>query len=352
MSSIKVRAAIIGAGWYAAQNHIPVLARRGDVVLDAVCRKGPEELERVREHFGFAFASEDHHAILERKPDIVVVASPHHLHFQHTRDALLAGAHVLCEKPFTLNPREAWELVALAKEKGRHLLIANGYNYLPRVAELRERIAGGMLGEIEHVMVSFISATRDVFHGDAGLNSWKTAFFRPDKATWQDPAQGGGFAYGQLSHSLALMLYLTGLEPERVSAHTLARGTVDLADAGAVRMRNGAVVSVSGAAAMPQGNRGLMRLFITGTKGLLTAEFDRDHCEFRGFDGTEERFALSEGEWVYNCVGPIEALVELAQGRGRNQSSGEIGANSTAILAGLLTSAAANGAPQAVQGPA
>ncbi len=45
-------------------------------------------------------------------------------------------------------------------------------------------------------------------------------FFRPEKSTWQDPAQGGGFAYGQMSHCLALMFFLTGLSPETVSAQT------------------------------------------------------------------------------------------------------------------------------------
>ena len=116
-------------------------------------------------------------------------------------------------------------------------------------------------------------------------------------------------------------------------------------------MTNGAVVAVSGAAAMPQGNRGLMRLFLTGTRGLLTAEFDRDACEFRGFDGRVERFDLAEGDWVYNCRGPVDALADLAQGRGSNRSPGVIGAQTTAIIAAMLASAAEGGAPRPVAGP-
>ena len=54
MPQAKLRAAVIGAGWYAAANHIPVLAGRNDVVLDGVCRLGTDELARVRDHFGFA----------------------------------------------------------------------------------------------------------------------------------------------------------------------------------------------------------------------------------------------------------------------------------------------------------
>lgn len=348
MSDRTLRAAVLGAGWYAAQNHIPVLKARPEVVLDGVSRLGAEELERARAHFGFAFASEDAGAVLARKPDIVVVATPHQLHYRQARAALEGGAHVLCEKPMTLDPAEAWDLVRIAEKHNRHLLVANGYQYLPQVDVLRHKIAAGAIGSIEHVMASFISATRDVFHGDAGLKSWQTTFFRPSRSTWQDPAQGGGFAYGQMSHCLALMFFLTGLSPETVSAQTFGLGDVDLANAGAIKLSNGAVASVSGAAAMPQGNRGLMRLFIAGSEGMLTAEFDRDWCEIRRNNGSVERLDIPAGDWVYKCDGPVNALVDLALGRGTNLSSGRIGAETTATIAALLASGRAGGTPQAV----
>lgn len=344
----QLKAAVLGAGWYAAQNHIPVLQARPEVVLDGVSRLGLDELERVRAHFGFAFASEDAYNVLARRPDIVVIAAPHHLHYPLARSALEGGAHVLCEKPMTLDPAEAWDLVRIAERQGRHLLVANGYQYLPQVDALRRRIADGVIGDIEHVMASFISVTRDVFHGDAGLNQWKTTFFRPAKSTWQDPAQGGGFAYGQMSHCLALMYFLTGLPPVTVSAHTFGLTDVDLADAGAIRLSNGAVASVSGAAAMPQGNRGLMRLFIAGSEGVVIAEFDRDFCEIRRNDGSVERLDIPVGDWVYKCDGPVNALVDLALGQGANLSPGRVGAETTATIAGMLASSRAGGAPQPV----
>lgn len=344
----QLKAAVLGAGWYAAQNHIPVLAARPEVVLDGVSRLGAEELERVRRHFGFAFASEAADEVLSRRPDIVVIATPHHLHYPLARAALEGGAHVLCEKPMALDPAEAWDLVRIAERNGRHLLVANGYQYLPQVDALRARIAAGAIGRIEHVMASFISTTRDVFHGDVGLDQWKTTFFRPARSTWQDPAQGGGFAYGQMSHCLALAYFITGLSPVSASAHTFGLDGVDLADAAAVRLSNGAVASFSGAAAMPQGNRGLMRLFITGSGGVVIAEFDRDFCEIRYGDRTVEQLDLAAGDWLYKCDGPVNALVDLALGQGANLSPGRIGAETTATIAALLDSSRADGAPRAV----
>lgn len=342
---------MIGAGWFAAQNHIPVLAARPEVVLDGVCRKGAADLQRVRDHFGFAFASEDFCEVLARRPDIVVVSSPHAFHFEHARAALEAGAHVLCEKPMTLAAGEAWELVALAERCGREILIANSYNYLPHVRALRDRIAGGLLGEIEHVASSFISVTRDVFVGDAGLDKWRTTFFRPDRSTWQDPAAGGGFAYGQLSHSLALMYFLTGKTPQRLAALTRNEEGVDIADAAMVELDGGAVASISGSVAMPQGLRALMRLFIAGRNGLLTAEFDLDRCSIRLNDGTAEDLPLAPGDWAVDSAGPVDALVDLALGRGENLSDGTIGARTTATIEAMARSAAEGGAMVAVAGP-
>lgn len=341
----RLRVAVIGAGWYAAQNHIPVLAARKDVELDAVNRLGATELARVKDHFGFAFASEDFREVLERSPDAVVVASPHPLHFEHASAALAAGAHVLCEKPMTLDPLEAWALVEQAHAARRTLLVANGYHYLPGVSELRTLIQDGAVGRIEHVMCSFISATRAVFEGEAGMARWQTAFFRPDRGTWQDPTQGGGFAYGQMSHSIALALWLTGLVPKSISARTFATGSVDLCGAATLLCEKGETVSLSGAAGMPEGERALLRLFVTGSGGLLEAEFDRDRCELRRHDGRGHATPVAPGQWAYHCEGPVHALVDLAQGAGENRSPGEIGAVATSVISAMLRSAREDGRP-------
>ena len=141
-----LRAAVIGAGWFAAQNHIPVLVSRAEIVPEGVSRLGTAVLDRVKAHFGFAFAAEDNRTVLDRRPEIVIVASPHALHYEHAAAALLAGVHVLCEKPMTLDPAQAWHLVRIAKACNRHLLIANSYHCLPHVDALRQRIADGAIG--------------------------------------------------------------------------------------------------------------------------------------------------------------------------------------------------------------
>jgi predicted dehydrogenase len=340
-----LRAAVIGAGWFAAQNHIPVLARRPDIVLDGVCRLGAEPLERVRSHFGFAFASEDFQDLLARRPDVVVVASPHDLHFPHARAALEAGAHVLVEKPMTLDPAQAWDLVRIAARAGRHLVVANGYHYLPGLDRVRAAVS--RVGHIEHVSCQFASATRPVFSGNVGFERWRTTFFRPDISTWQDPGRGGGFAYGQLSHSVALMLWLTGLRAQQVGGCTWTENGIDLHDAAAIRFDGGAIGSLAGAAAVPENRRARLRLCISGAEGILDLDVDLDRCILERHDGAVETIPAPQGGWHYDCEGPVNRLVDLAQGRGENLSPPEIGARTVELIAAMLQSAAACGAPVA-----
>ena len=153
MSERKARLGFIGAGWWATANHIPILAARRDVELAAVCRLGKAELDQVRTQFGFAFASEDYHAMLTQcELDAVVVTSPHTLHYEHARAALEAGCHVMLEKPMCTRAEHARELVRLAREKRRHLLVPYGWHYKPFVQEAKRRIDGGAIGSVEFVM--------------------------------------------------------------------------------------------------------------------------------------------------------------------------------------------------------
>lgn len=83
--------------------------------------------------------------------DVVYVATPHASHYFVAREALEAGKHVLCEKPMTLNLREAQHLVSLAREKGLFLMEAVWSRFLPSVQRAAEIVASGELGEVRWV---------------------------------------------------------------------------------------------------------------------------------------------------------------------------------------------------------
>jgi predicted dehydrogenase len=86
--------------------------------------------------------------------DIVYIATPHPFHHANALLALNAGKHVLVEKAFTINAREAQELVALAESKGLVALEAMWSRFLPHMVRLREVIQEGTLGEVRKVVAS------------------------------------------------------------------------------------------------------------------------------------------------------------------------------------------------------
>jgi len=84
--------------------------------------------------------------------DIIYVNTIHPLHHQHTLLALNAGKHVLLEKPFTINAREAKEIADLARAKKLFVMEAMWSRFLPSMDAIFEVINSGQLGEIQGVM--------------------------------------------------------------------------------------------------------------------------------------------------------------------------------------------------------
>jgi len=87
--------------------------------------------------------------------DVVYIATPHNLHFQHAFDALMAGKSVLCEKPFTVSPKECQQLTLLAKEKGLFLMEAMWTYFLPAIIQAKQWLDSGRIGKIKHIKADF-----------------------------------------------------------------------------------------------------------------------------------------------------------------------------------------------------
>lgn len=87
--------------------------------------------------------------------DAVYVATPHSAHADAVRAALLAGKHVVCEKPLTPNLAQAEPLVALARERGLLLMEALWTRFLPAVQQARAWLVAGEIGALQALQSSF-----------------------------------------------------------------------------------------------------------------------------------------------------------------------------------------------------
>lgn len=348
-SSDRVRVAVLGAGSWAVSNHMPILAARDDVEIVSACTVGARKLERLTELFDIQVATEDYREALAPGVDVAVVSSPAGFHFEHAMAALHAGAHVLCEKPFTVSPEHAWTLADTAARLDLNLLIAYGWNYSRMAAAARRLVAG--VGTIEMMTVHFAAPLRQLLlHGTTYTGSWMRngeqvrvhPDFQMEAATYQDlKLSGGGFAHANTTHALGLALWITGLRARNVFARMHGPSTgMDLHDAMSVEFEGGAIGTVSGASTPEGAERHQLEVRIFGSEGALHIDFERDRVWL--FRGTrdEVRLQLDRDEGRYDCSQPANVIVDLAKGRpAENKSPAELGARVVELLDAAYRSA-------------
>lgn len=341
----KLRAGVIGAGSWAVAAHLPALAERPEVELVGICRKGGDMLTKLKDRYGFTIASEDYRDVLDQDLDLVVVSSPSAHHHEHATAALASGAHVLCEKPMTIDPEQAWQLVAAAESADRHVLVSFGWNYMPIVRSSVELLRRHGIGELEHMTIHMSSQTRELL-SNTGAYPDAAPESMPEPSTWTDPRlSGGGYGQAQLSHALGLALALT---PERVaSAFAFMRAPldapVDLHDAAALTFDGGGVGVLSGGSSHvgAWGNKHELEVRAIGSEGQFIVDLHRELAWVFRPDGTDERVDLSTGDGDYVFGGPADALVDVALGRVEaNCAPAELGARTVEALDLVYRSAA------------
>ena len=137
--------------------------------------------------------------------DLVVVATPHHLHAPHALAALAAGKHVVVEKPLAATAAEAATVFARAREAGRLCIPFQNRRWDGDFLTVRRLIAGGTLGEVYHF-----------------ANHWP--IYRPAlRGVWrEEPTAMGGVLYDLGPHLIDQTLQLFG-DPASVYAQIAAR---------------------------------------------------------------------------------------------------------------------------------
>jgi predicted dehydrogenase len=348
----RVRLGAVGAGWWATSNHFPIFAARDDVELVGVCGIGPE-LGAVRDQFGFGMATQDYSELLDADLDAVVISTPHDLHYSQAVAAIDRGLHVLVEKPVTLNAREGWDLAHRVEAAGVHFLAPYGWNYKPFTIEAKRLVDAGHLGTAQHVLCHMASPTRGLFAGDTNhiRALWDSQTSGPDPATWQSPDPGGGYAHGQVTHSSALLFWLTELRAASVMAKVSTGGAaVDLFDAAVVTFDNGALGSLSGAATVPDGDPYQVDIRVFGTEGVLLLDTERERMSLHRYDGRHFDLDVPAGSGAYECTVPPNRFIELITGAStENNSDARVAARSVELIDAMLRSSAAGGTEVFVQ---
>lgn len=205
MRALKI--GVIGAGYW-GPNIIRNVADMSGTVLHAVCDLNPDRLDPIRRRYPATLTTSNIQDVLSDPAiDAVVIATPISTHYSIAREALLAGKHVLVEKPLTQKSTEARELVRIAQKKKRVLMVDHVFIYSPAVQMIKRLIRTGKLGEIYYF--DAVRVNLGLFQQDANV-IWDLA-----------------------PHDLSIMDYLLDQDPQSLSAtaikHIRGSGKEDLA---------------------------------------------------------------------------------------------------------------------------
>ena len=342
----RLRLGVIGAGTWAVAAHIPGLLRRPEVVPWIVSRRDEALLEEIRARFGFARATTDWHAVIEARPDIIALTGPVHLRAEQALAAIDAGIHVLAEKPFTIDPADAWAIERRARERGVHVVLCYAWNEMG-ISEQAHRLVDGAdgIGPVEHISVEMSTIVRDLLLNGRTYVGDDSGAPLPRTETWSDPSvSGGGYGQGQLTHALGLVLRLVpSLRASQVAAFTSSPGsTVELHDVIAVRFEDGTIASIGGAS-LPFGTFGnvhQLRIRVTGERGQVVLDMTAPRVT-RSLGGEDVEVRLSEDDVLWSFDRVTDRLVDLVIGRTTaNPSPASLGARVVEILDGMYRSAA------------
>lgn len=203
----RIRWGILGTGFIAGLQTQDLI--ENGFKVQAIGSRTLESSKSFGEKFSVPTAHESYEALVaDPEVDVVYVATPHTYHHAHALLALNAGKHVMVEKPFTINAREAQEIVELAESKGLVALEAMWSRFLPHMIRLREIIQAGTLGEVRKIIASHNqSLPKDPAHR---LN---------------DPALGGGALLDLGVYPISFAFDVLGVpETIRASAAMTATG--------------------------------------------------------------------------------------------------------------------------------
>jgi predicted dehydrogenase len=201
-----IKVGVVGLGKMGLSHHAMVNAHP-DVEVVGICDSSNYVLGVLKKYTGVETYT-DFEAMLEKvEMDAVVIATPSSSHAQLVRGALERDLHVFCEKPFTLDVRDAQALTELGKARGAVTQVGYHNRFVGAFGEVKRLLEAEAIGEVTHVL------------GEA----YGPVVLKPKGGTWRSQrTEGGGCLYDYAAHVIDLVNWYLG-EPEGVGGTALNR---------------------------------------------------------------------------------------------------------------------------------
>ena len=201
-----IRFGVLGTGRI-TRRMVAELQQSPEAKVTAIASRDPSRARWFADQFGIKNSFHGYQELLDSdKVDAVYVALPPSLHAQWSIAAALRGKHVLCEKPFTIESKQANEIDQACRQANVQWLDATGWLYHARTSRMREILDSGKLGDLRHISSS-------------------VSFFEPFQSDDHrlDESLGGGCLLDLGWYALGLAIWATGQAPLSVFAKAIRK---------------------------------------------------------------------------------------------------------------------------------
>ena len=203
----QLRWGFIGNGWIAK-----VLAEDFKIAglkIQAIGARNQAKADEFADTYGIPNRHDSYEKLVnDPEVDIVYVATPHPFHVRDAVLALNSGKHVLCEKPFTINEKEAVQIKEAANRNNRFVMEAMWARFLPGQNELQKIIKSGAIGKVRIVIADHTRYLVDI------------------RRLW-DPELGGGALLDLGVYPIHLIVRLLGIPTKIESSAKLSSENID-----------------------------------------------------------------------------------------------------------------------------
>ncbi len=274
MARARLGVAVVGVGRWANLAHLPGWARDERCEIVGVCDRDPQRASAAAERYGAAVVTDDYRELLARDDiDIIDVVTRDSEHLEVSEAALMAGKHVLSEKPVAHDHRDVRRLADLARSRGLKTKVGLTFRYSPAVRFIRDMITSGSLG------VPFIY---NAYEQNSQWLDPRTPL-RDSAKAWDGPIrvsalEGYGAPVIDIGHwfmgsdLVAVVGLLRNFVPQRMLAETgqMARTNIDDGDVFIGEFASGAFCSVQ-SSFVTVGNYPGIEVRVYGSEGAAIA---------------------------------------------------------------------------------
>lgn len=260
-----LQAGVVGVGLVGSP-HIEAIARTGLGQVAAVAASSPASAQRAAERHGVPTVYADWRALVDDPAiDVVHNCTPNHVHEQVASAALAAGKHLITEKPLAATLQEGVALVRACADSSTISALCHNYRHYAMVAEARELIAEGAIGEVFAVHGVYLQD----WLSDVSARNWRLS-----------PEQSGpSTTFADIgTHWCDLAMHLLGERVQSVCASTASRHGRPADDHGGVLLRfEGGALGTLTASQVSPGAKNSFRIRFDGSDGSLY--WDQEHPE-------------------------------------------------------------------------